>query len=241
MKKELTKEQRIRILKAYLGRFYGPVEPKLKETLEKSIKSPEIISLYIEGDRKTLRQVGAWALLHWGEMNYVAESTYDIVNRFLGICSDEADVKKPFYNTDIPLLIVYHLETTLPNKYTADCLVNVWDARRWLRKPTIILSCCTSQSLQKFFRTQGVPVLQLSTGLKVMKVEVGSVEKERKEDKVAKKEWYVNTVAQALNSKQANKKAKAVKQAAVAQAMSGNISGRQTEFEPVKNILIADL
>jgi len=205
--KKETNQQQVRQLLGYLREFLTPVDEKTRADLNKALGDKTMPSMYVEGTWENLKRVATWALLHWGQVNYKAESSYDVVNRFLGITEEDTDVKKPFYNTEIPVLVLYHLETTLPNKYTADCIVYVWEARRAKNLPTIILSCCSSQTLYDFFQKHGVKVLKMDKGLKRMKAEVGSVEREKEVDKIAKEAWFRAERERQMSTKEKKKEA----------------------------------
>ena len=229
----MEQSQKFRILKAYLGYFCVPVPKETRDKFAEKFTSKEITSIYAEGTWDKLKELAAWALLHWGEQNYKAESTYDILNRFFGI-GEEEEGKKSFYDVDIPVLVIYHLETTLPNKYTADCLAQTWEERKVRGLPTIILSCCASASMSKFFSEHGVPVIKLTSGLKKMRNEVGEVAKETPEKAKLKKEVF-------LREKDQHKTNVERKKDAIAKALENANSGERKEIKKVGRIIKADL
>ena len=103
-----------------------------------------------------------------------------------------------------------------------------------LEMPTIILSCCASKSLRDFFKKHDVPVFQFDSGLKAMKAEVGSVEKEKKEDAIAKKVWIANERTRIKNEKD-------MKKELVKLAIAGDTSDRRTNFDSVPKVVSADI
>ncbi len=151
---ELSLGAKVRMLRGYLGQFYVTVPLDKRKLFSEAIPIKGM-TVYAEGSDLALKELGAWYLLRWGEQSHVVETTYDIVNRFLGIMEDgEEDVRRPFANTTTSLLILMHMEYTIHNKRLPDIVAHTVESRQLLGKPTLVLSQVWSDSLYDFFRSR---------------------------------------------------------------------------------------
>lgn len=141
---------KIRMLRTYLGQFYVTVPVEIRKLLHAKIPQKGL-TVYVESDIEFLKQVAAWYLLKWGEQAHVVETTYDVLNRFLGISDSDEDSKLPFANTTTSLLILMHMEYTVPNKRLPDVIAHTVENRQLVGKPTLVLSQVYSDMLYDFF------------------------------------------------------------------------------------------
>lgn len=136
--KEISPEQKDRILRQYLGRFYGKVEPSVSALFSSEVSSACVV--WAKGRPQFLRQIGACYLLKFGKLQYRFRLTYEIVDTFLGKTPDGSEGSETFYDTVSSYLILYHMGSTMENKQLQNMVCHTIAQRKLEGKPTLVLS-----------------------------------------------------------------------------------------------------
>jgi len=144
---DISDKERLIILKHYLGKFCCRIDPKVRKELSERITKP--VSYYIRGTQDFLKQAACFYLLSFGQQQYRSLYTYEIVDLFLGNhqAGDETE-GQAFYDTETPLLIIYHMASTMENRQLENMTGHTITQRQLEGKQSLVLSECVLPKIE---------------------------------------------------------------------------------------------
>lgn len=147
-----------KILKAYLGPFYGHVSEGEMEEFKRIYPTLKTTCVFCR-KKIALLKTGCYFLLAYGKQNYRFLYTYNLIDFFLKTAVSGEEEDQTFYDTTSGLLILYHMANTMENRQLENLVCHTLSQRFIEKKPTLFLSECALPQVRNWFQLNECPIV----------------------------------------------------------------------------------
>jgi len=141
-----------KILSAYLGNYSIPIPSTSTEELRKNFPKRE--THLVQGTPHSLKTIGCYFLLEFGQVRYRSIFSYEIVEVFLGNMEED----RTFCDDQTPFLIIYHTRSTMQNRQLEPMIIHTVGQRQRMNRPTLVLTESRIKEVETFFRSSNLKV-----------------------------------------------------------------------------------
>ena len=141
----MDKEEKMKVLKNYLGEFYTRISKDDLKLYKNSIT--QIKDSYYCSDMEELKRIAMFILLFKGNINYKVYNAYDIFSIYIG--NDENT--KVWVDLVNPLIFIYYPLNITENKKTEELILHVITCRKLKNLFTVVLSEKVLPLIESYF------------------------------------------------------------------------------------------
>lgn len=147
----ITIEEKMKILKQYLGFFYTKLDKQDIAKYKALITSVE--DSYYYGSEKQLKKLACFLLLLRGNEHYKVYNCYELFDIYIGKSEDE----KRWSDLKTPLIFLYYPAFTTENRKTEELILHLISHRKINNKITIVLSEKQLPTIENYFSVLDKP------------------------------------------------------------------------------------
>lgn len=159
----ITDDVKRKILKVYLGNFYGSLSSEEVGKFKGMFPKMETVMVR-DRSAVSLKKAALFHLLAFGKQSYRLLYTYNLVDFYLKTPVEGQDDEQTFYDTTSQFLIMYHMANTMENRQLENMVCHTLNLRLLERKPTLMLIESPLPQVRNWFAANKLRCLESGVG-----------------------------------------------------------------------------